>query len=193
MVPDALRNIGYQVDILEESDLENISQYDAILTGVRFFNVNTRSPYMTDKLMKYVENGGNLVVQYNTRHRMKTQDFGPYPITLSRERVTEEDAEVTFLLPNHPVLNSPNKITKADFDNWVQERGLYFPNKWDAKYQAILSWHDKGEEARNGSLLVAKHGKGNYAYTGISFFRELPAGVPGAYRLLVNLIEMGNE
>ena len=192
VVPDALRTIGYQVDILEENDLEqaNLTNYDAILTGVRFFNVNERSPFMAPKLMKYVEDGGNLIVQYNTRHRMKTQDFGPYPIKLSRDRVTEEDAVVTFLKPEHSVLTSPNKITKLDFEGWVQERGLYFPNEWDEKYDAILSWHDKGENAKNGSLLVAKYGKGNYVYTGISFFRELPAGVPGAYRLLVNLIEL---
>lgn len=191
VVPDALRNIGYQVDILEESDLDNLSQYDAILTGIRFFNVNERSPFMAPKLMKYVEDGGNLIVQYNTRHRMKTQNFGPYPIKLSRDRVTEEDAEVTFLKPNHPILNVPNKITKEDFNNWVQERGLYFPSEWDEKYEAILSWHDKGEESKTGSLLVTKHGKGTYVYSGISFFRELPAGVPGAYRLLVNLISLG--
>jgi hypothetical protein len=107
--------------------------------------------------------------------------------------VTEEDAEVSFLAENHPVLNYPNKITPKDFDRWVQERGLYFPSEWDKNYTPILSWHDKGEPARNGSLLVAEFGKGNYVYTGISFFRELPAGVPGAYRLLVNLIELGNE
>tara|TARA_B110000902_G_scaffold74661_1_gene88341 strand:+ start:13359 stop:15806 length:2448 start_codon:yes stop_codon:yes gene_type:complete len=195
LVPDALLNIGYEVDLLTEADLEqeNLRQYDAILTGIRFFNVNERSPYMAPKLMEYVNQGGNLIVQYNTRHRMKTQNFGPYPITLSRDRVTEEDAEVTFLDADHPVLNTPNKLTPVDFDNWVQERGLYFPNKWDKKYTPILSWHDKNEPARDGSLLVTKYGKGHYTYTGISFFRELPAGVPGAYRLLVNLIEMDYE
>lgn len=195
LVPEALQNIGYEVTFLEENDLsaENLSQYDAILTGIRFFNVNERSPFMAPKLMEYVKQGGNLIVQYNTRHRMKTQDFGPYPIKLSRDRVTEEDAEVIFLAQDHPVLNSPNKITQADFENWVQERGLYFPSEWDDKYTPVLSWRDKGEPAREGSLLVTKYGQGNYVYTGISFFRELPAGVPGAYRLLVNLIELGNE
>jgi LmbE family N-acetylglucosaminyl deacetylase len=195
LVPDALQNIGYQVDLLTEADLElaNLKQYDAILTGIRFFNVDERSPYMAPKLMEYVKQGGNLIVQYNTRHRMKTQDFGPYPITLSRDRVTEEDSEVKFLAADHPVMNSPNKITQADFDNWVQERGLYFPSEWDEKYTPLLSWHDKDETPKEGALLVAKYGKGNYAYTGISFFRELPAGVPGAYRLLVNLIEMSHE
>ncbi len=174
VVPDALRDIGYQVDILEEADLdlENLQQYDAILTGIRLFNVNTRSPYMAPKLMDYVKEGGNLVVQYNTRHRMKTQDFGPYPIKLSRDRVTEEDAVVTFLKPNHPVLNAPNKITPADFENWVQERGLYFPSEWDNQYDAILSWNDKNEDPKTGALLVGKYGKGNYVYTGISFFRS---------------------
>lgn len=195
LVLEALQNIGYEVTLLTEADLEqeNLKQYEAILTGIRFFNVNERSPYMAPKLMEYVKQGGNLVVQYNTRHRMKTQDFGPYPITLSRDRVTEEDSEVKFLAADHAVLNSPNKITQADFDNWVQERGLYFPSEWDENYTPILSWHDKGEPAREGSLLVTKYGDGNYVYTGISFFRELPAGVPGAYRLLVNLIELGNE
>lgn len=195
LVPDALQNIGYEITLLTEADLEleNLKQYDAILTGIRFFNVDERSPYMAPKLMEYVSQGGNLIVQYNTRHRMKTQDFGPYPITLSRDRVTEEDAEVTFLDADHPVLNSPNKITQEDFQNWVQERGLYFPSEWDEKYTPILSWHDENEPAREGSLLVTKYGKGHYAYTGISFFRELPAGVPGAYRLLVNLIEMDYE
>ncbi len=195
LVPDALLNIGYEVDLLTEADLEEeiLKQYDAILTGIRFFNVNNRSPYMAPKLIKYVKQGGNLIVQYNTRHRMKTQTFGPYPITLSRDRVTEENAEVIFLDTDHPVLNAPNKLSTVDFDNWVQERGLYFPNKWDKRYTPLLSWHDKNEPARDGSLLVAKYGEGHYAYTGISFFRELPAGVPGAYRLLVNLIEMDYE
>ena len=148
---------------------------------------------MALKLLEYVENGGNLLVQYNTRHRMKTQDFGPYPIKLSRDRVTEEDSQVKFLKPDHKVLNTPNKISQKDFENWVQERGLYFPSEWDAKYEAILSWHDKGEDSKEGSLLVTAYGQGTYIYTGISFFRELPAGVPGAYRLLVNLISYGQE
>ncbi len=195
LVPEALQNIGYQVDLLTEADLEqeNLKQYDAILTGIRFFNVDERSPYMAPKLMEYVNQGGNLIVQYNTRHRMKTEDFGPYPITLSRDRVTEENSEVIFLDADHPVLNTPNKITQLDFTNWVQERGLYFPSEWDEKYTALISWHDVNEPPRDGALLVAPYGQGHYAYTGISFFRELPAGVPGAYRLLVNLIEMGNE
>jgi len=194
-IPEALTNIGYQVTELTENDLEveNLSKYGAIVVGIRAVNVNHRFGFVAPKLLKYVENGGTLVMQYNTRHRLKTNDFAPYPIKLSRDRVTEEDAEVTFLNSKHPVLNTPNKITKADFNNWVQERGLYFPNEWDEKYETVLSWHDKGEEAKEGSLLVAKYGKGQYVYTGISFFRELPAAVPGAYRLFVNLISLGNE
>ncbi len=192
---EALTSVGYQVDELSEADItpENLKQYHAVILGIRAVNVNHRMPFIMPKLLKYCENGGTLILQYNTAHRLKTEEFGPYPLKLSRDRVTEEDAVVTFLKPNHKVLNTPNKITKQDFDGWVQERGLYFPKEWDDKYEAILSWHDKGEDAKNGSLLVAEYGKGHYVYTGISFFREFPAGVPGAYRLFVNLISLGNE
>lgn len=194
-IPEALTNIGYEVDELVENDLElaNLSQYDAIVVGIRAVNVNDRFGFVAPKLLEYAKNGGTLVMQYNTSHRLKTDEFAPYSLKLSRERVTEEDAQVTFIKPNHPVLNTPNKITKADFDGWVQERGLYFPNEWDDKYDAVLSWHDKNESAKDGSLLITKYGKGYYVYTGISFFRELPAAVPGAYRLFVNLISLGNE
>ena len=163
------------------------------MLGIRALNTNDRIGFMIPALLEYVKAGGTFVIQYNTAHRLKTKDFGPYPIKLSRDRVTEEDAEVTFLAPDHAVLNTPNKITKADFDGWVQERGLYFPNEWDEKYTPILSWHDKDEDAKNGSLLVTTYGAGHFVYTGISFFRELPAGVPGAFRLLTNLISLGNE
>ncbi|APD06945.1 hypothetical protein UJ101_01426 [Flavobacteriaceae bacterium UJ101] len=190
--PEALRNIGYQIDLLKEEHLtlENLKQYDAILTGIRFLNINERADFMMPKLLQYAKEGGNLIVQYNTNHSLKTKHIAPYPLTLSRDRVTEEKAIVQFLKPDHPVLNSPNKLTKKDFEGWVQERGLYFPNEWDQHYQAILSWHDKNETDKKGSLLITPYGKGHYIYTGISFFRELPAGVPGAYRLLVNMIEL---
>ncbi len=193
VIPEALRNVGYEVMELSENDLEldNLKQFDAIVLGIRALNTNERINFYMPKLLAYCKNGGNLILQYNTSHRVKTENFAPYPLKLSRDRVTEEDAEVTFLKPEHPVLNTPNKITPKDFEAWVQERGLYFPNEWDEQYEAILSWHDKGEEAKKGSLLVAKYGEGYYVYTGISFFRELPAGVPGAYRLLVNLISLG--
>lgn len=195
VVPESLRNIGYSVDVLTESDLtsENLKKYDVLITGIRFFNVNERAGYMVPKLNAFAENGGTVIVQYNTRHRLKTKDLGPYPITLSRDRVTDEFAKPTFLQPNHPVLSKPNELTLKDFDGWVQERGLYFPSEWDSAYVPIIRWNDLGETPKDGSLLIASHGNGHYVYTGISFFRELPAGVPGAYRLLVNLIELGNE
>jgi hypothetical protein len=144
-------------------------------------------------LHNYVENGGTLIAQYNTSHRLKVENVGPYPIKLSRDRVTEEDAKVTIINPMHEILNYPNKITTADFNGWVQERGLYFPREWDNKYEKVLSMHDKNETAKKGSLLVTKHGKGNFIYTGLSFFRELPAGVPGAYRLFANMISIGKN
>ena len=194
-VGEALIQLGYELDFLDPDKVDNysLSNYDVIITGVRFFNVNDKAAQLTPKLLQFVEQGGNLIVQYNTSYRLKTKEFYPYPLKLSRDRVTEEDAAVTFLMPNHPVLNSPNKLTKHDFDGWVQERGLYFPNGWGKEYQAILSWADSGEEQKKGALLVAPYGKGNYIYTGISFFRELPAGVSGAYKLLVNLISLSND
>jgi len=118
-------------------------------------------------------------------------NLAPYELQLSRDRVTDEFAEVRFLAKNHPLLNVPNKITKNDFEGWVQERGLYFPNKWGSEFTPIFSMNDKNEEAKEGSLLVASYGKGNYIYTGLSFFRELPAGVPGAYKLFANMLSVG--
>ena len=143
--------------------------------------------------MEYVENGGTMIVQYNTSHRLNTKELGPYPFQLSRDRVTVEEAEVRILNDKHPLMNTPNKITNKDFDGWVQERGLYFPNEWDEKYEALLSSNDPNEEARNGGLLVAQYGKGHYIYSGYSWFRELPAGVSGAYRLFTNMISLGNK
>jgi hypothetical protein len=194
-IPEALQQIGYQVDVLEDSDItpENLKKYDAIIAGVRAYNTNKRIKFHQPILMEYVENGGNYIVQYNTSHRLVTKDIGPYPLTLSRDRVTVEEAEITILDAQNPVLNTPNKITKADFADWVQERGLYFPNKWDENYSAILSSHDPNEDAKNGGLLVADYGKGSFIYTGYSWFRQLPAGVPGAYRLFVNLISYRNK
>ncbi|MDH5367566.1 MAG: PIG-L family deacetylase [Cyclobacteriaceae bacterium] len=194
-IPEALRNMGYVVDELQEKDInvKNLAKYDAIMLGIRALNTNDRIDYEMPELLKYSENGGTLVIQYNTSHRLKTQNYAPFELKLSRDRVSEEDAEVRVLLPTHEVLNTPNKITSADFENWVQERGLYFPNSWSSEYKAILSMNDKGETAKEGSLLVAQYGKGYYVYTGLSFFRELPVGVPGAYRLLANIISLGSE
>ena len=143
--------------------------------------------------MEYTKQGGNVIVQYNTSYRLKTKDFSPYPIKISRDRVTQEDARVTFLNNSHAVMNFPNKILKEDFDSWVQERGLYFPDGWSKEYKTILSWNDDDEKPKNGSLLITKYGKGYYTYTGISFFRQLPDGVGGAFKLLVNIISLNNE
>jgi len=192
-IPKALTLVGYQVDLLKESQLNELAKYDAIVLGIRAFNTNDRMDFIMPKLLEYVKNGGNLIVQYNTNHQLKTENFAPYELKLSRDRVTDETAIVTFLAPEHEILNAPNKITELDFENWVQERGLYFPNEWGSEFTSILACNDPGEESLKGALLVAKYGEGNYIYTGLSFFRELPAGVPGAYRLLVNLISLGNE
>jgi hypothetical protein len=138
-----------------------------------------------------VQNGGTVIVQYNTTARLQTERFSPYPLTIGRERVTDEFAPVRILKPDHPVMNKPNKITEADFQGWVQERGLYFPSAWDENYEAILAMNDPGETPKTGSLLVTKYGKGHYIYTGLSFFRQLPEGVPGAYKLFANLVSLG--
>ncbi|QOI98100.1 MAG: PIG-L family deacetylase [Flammeovirgaceae bacterium] len=194
-VPSALRNMGYEVWEMknEEVTAENLKRVDAVVLGVRAINTNERIRFMMETLLKYVEQGGTMVVQYNTSTDLETDKYSPYPLTISRDRVTEEDAVVRILKPDHPVLNYPNKITQRDFDGWVQERGLYFPNKWDERYEAVLSMNDKGEEPKNGSLLVAKFGNGYYVYTGLSFFRELPEGVPGAYKFFANLVSLGKK
>lgn len=192
-VSKCLEQVGYHVTILSDRDLvsETLSKFDAIVIGIRAYNTIDRLRSAQPALMEYVQRGGNLVVQYNTNFRMVTQDFSPYPLKLGRDRVSEEEAEMRFLKPNHPALNSPNKITAADFSHWVQERGLYYPNEWDNNhFDAILSANDAGETPKDGGLLIAKYGDGNFVYTGLSFFRQLPAGVPGAYRLFSNLLAL---
>ena len=195
LIPDYLKILNYDIELLssDELTLNKLKNYDVIITGVRFFNVNESSSKIVPFLMEYTKQGGNVIVQYNTSYRLKTKDFSPYPIKISRDRVTQEDAPVTFLNSSHPVMNYPNKILKEDFDSWVQERGLYFPNGWSKEYETIFSWNDRGEKPKKGSLLIAKYGKGYYTYTGISFFRQLPQGVSGAYKLLVNIISLNNE
>jgi LmbE family N-acetylglucosaminyl deacetylase len=190
LVPESLKQIGYDVINLTESQVMNsdLSGYDAIVTGVRFYNVNEQVKSLQPKLMKYVENGGVLLVQYNVNSPLKIENLGPYPFRLTRDRVTEEDAKVTLLAPDHPVFNYPNKITAKDFDGWIQERGLYFVTDINQHYTPLISIHDAAEQANSGSLIVTNFGKGKYVYTGLSFFRQLPAGVPGAYRLFVNLL-----
>ncbi|MFX1708451.1 PIG-L family deacetylase [Chitinophaga sp. CC14] len=192
MVAASLRQVGYDVTELGEKDIMNgsLQQYDAIITGVRAYNVNARMKYWQPKLMEYVNNGGKLVIQYNVNGPLVTGNLGPYPFGLSRDRVTDENATVTFNNPKDPVLHYPNEITAADFNGWVQERGLYYTANADKAYDKPFSMNDKGEGPLDGSTLVARYGKGCYVYTGLSFFRQLPAGVPGAYRLFVNLISV---
>lgn len=194
-VAASLRQIGYTVIPLQtdEINLATLKQFDAVVIGVRAYNTNEKLKFAQSTLMEYVKNGGTVVAQYNTNAGLVTSELGPYPFKLSRDRVTVEQAEVRFLAPTHSVLNFPNKITSADFEGWVQERGLYFPNEWDKKYDAVLSSNDPGEPARDGGLLVTKYGKGYYIYTGYSFFRQLPAGVPGAFRLFTNFISIGKK
>jgi len=187
---EALTQVGYEVHQLSESDIMSgdLSGYDAIITGVRAWNVNPRLAVEQPKLMEYVNNGGNLLVQYNNNNGLVTRQIGPYPFTPVNQRVVDEDAKVTFLDPKNPVLNYPNKITEADFNNWIQERGLYFVSNIDPRYQTPLQMNDVKEAPNNGSLIVTDYGKGRFIYTSLAFFRELPAGVPGAYRLFVNLL-----
>ena len=192
-VPDALRQIGYTVTLLKPEDIteQNLRRYDAVVLGVRAYNTVDRLKTLQPTLLKYVENGGTMIVQYSTSRGTVLPQIGPYPLTLSNDRVTVENAPVTFLNPSQPLLNTPNRITSKDFEGWQQEQGLYYPSAWDAKYQTVISSADPGENAKESAILVAKHGKGHYIYTGLSFFRELPAGVPGAYRLLTNMVSLG--
>ena len=194
-VPASLTQIGYQVTLLKNEDLTpaNLKQYDAVVIGVRAYNTDEYLKFAQSTLLEYVKQGGTMVVQYNVSSGLVTDNLGPYPFRLSRERVTVEEAPVRLLKPDHPVLNYPNKITATDFANWVQERGLYFANSWDAQYETILSANDPGEPPLAGGLLLARYGQGYYIYTGYAFFRQLPAGVPGAYRLFTNLISVGKK
>ncbi len=194
VVPESLQQIGYKVTTIdpEAISLETLTPFDAIVVGIRAYNTVEQLKFKQQYLLDYVKNGGNLIIQYNTNRRLKVTDkLGPYPLKLSRDRVTDENAEVTFLAPGHQVLNTPNKITPDDFKGWVQERGLYFPGEWSEEYTAVLAANDKGESQKKGPLLVAQYGKGYYVYTGLSFFREFPAGVSGAYRLFANMLSLG--
>lgn len=191
-VLQSLEQMGYKVTTLKEKDitLNNLKQFDAVITGVRAYNTNDWMTNVYDALMQYVNEGGVLVTQYNTSNFISNvkSKIGPYPFSISRNRVTDENAKVNFLLPNHPVLNYPNKITDKDFEGWIQERSIYHAEKIDSNYQRVISMKDPGEKDDDGSLIVANYGKGRFVYTGLVFFRELPAGIPGAYRLLANLI-----
>jgi hypothetical protein len=191
-VAQSLRQAGYDVTSLNDDAIEGgqLSTYDAIVTGIRAFNTSRHLAALMPRLLAYVEGGGTLVVQYNTNTLLNalTAAIGPYPFTIGEDRVCEEDAEVRLRDPEHPVFTRPNRIGPADFTGWVQERGLCFSTSWDKHYTSLISLHDAGEPPRDGGLLVTTHGAGRLVYTGLAFFRQLPAGVPGAYRLFANLM-----
>lgn len=193
-IPEALQQMGYDVVVLEKDDITttNIKKLDAIITGIRAYNVQAYLSEKYDVLMNFVNNGGNLIVQFNTNNQIGPvrAKIGPYNFNISRTRVSEEDAKVTFALPAHPVFNAPNKITKADFEGWVQERSVYEADQLDSAFVTPLEMNDQNEKPGKGSLIIAKYGKGNFIYTGLALFRQIPAGVPGAYRLLANLIAL---
>jgi LmbE family N-acetylglucosaminyl deacetylase len=193
-VADLLKQMNLDVVVLSDEQLasSSLQQFDAIVTGVRAYNTNEKLQSVYAKMMTYVEQGGNLIVQYNTNSRvgpLKTQ-MGPYPFTITRDRVTDENAAVTLLDPRHSLFNTPNVISPKDFEGWIQERGIYFASEWDTHYQPLLRMNDPGEKANDGALIVAPYGKGNFVYTGLVFFRELPAGVRGAYKLFLNMLAL---
>jgi LmbE family N-acetylglucosaminyl deacetylase len=195
-VPQALEQMGYEVVLLKEKDITpaNLKQFDAILAGIRAYDVHDWLLEKYDVLMNYVKEGGNLIAQYNRNFIGNAKaKIGPYPFAIANARVTDENAKVTFLQPDHPVLNFPNKITDKDFDGWIQERGIYYAGQTDPAYETVLSMNDPGEGEQKGSLIIAGFGKGKFVYTGLVFFRELPAGVPGAYRLLANIIALNQK
>ena len=191
-VPKSLTQMGYKVTVIKPEEItpEKMESFDVVMTGVRAYNTIQTLAYKQDILFDFVKNGKTMIVQYNTTDDLVTSKIAPYPLKISRDRVTEENAEVRFLAPNHSALNYPNTITQNDFKGWKQEQGLYYPKEFDKAFTPILSSNDKGESPKDGALLIAPYGKGNYIYTGLSLFRELPEGVPGAYKLLSNLISI---
>lgn len=196
-VPEALEQMGFEVTLLTEKELSknSLEKFDAILTGVRAYNTNEWMNKYYNKLMKYVNEGGNLIIQYNTSSNLGPvrSKIGPYHFSINRNRVTDETAKVTLLKPEHPVFNFPNKITDEDFKGWIQERSIYHASDTTGKYEKLIGMADPGEKSDDGSLIIAKYGKGWFTYTGLVFFRELPAGVPGAYRLLANIIALNKK
>jgi len=196
-VPKSLEQIGYTVHTVNPSSIGKgtLKKYDAVVVGIRAYNVLPELKFKQKFLLDYVKEGGNLVLQYNTAGRWDKayEDIAPYKLQLSRDRVTDENSAVEILAKDHALVNFPNAIGQKDFDGWVQERGLYFPNEWANEFTPILSMNDQGEDAKRGSLLVAPYGEGHYIYSGLSFFRELPAGVSGAYKLFANMLSIGKE
>jgi hypothetical protein len=193
-VADSLLNLGYEVTLLDDDMLEraDLGQFDAIIAGIRAYNTRACLKNTSPRLLQYIKDGGTYIVQYNVYRGLQTENIGPYPFTIGRDRVSEETAPVSFLNPQHSLLNFPNPITHKDFEGWVQERGLYFASEWDERYEPILISSDTDESEKKGGLLYTRYGKGVFIYTGYSWFRQLPAGVPGAYRLFANLISSGD-
>jgi hypothetical protein len=194
-IPQALRMLGIQVESLDAQALAfgDLSKFNSIVVGVRAYELRPELPGANQRLLDYVSNGGALVVQYNRDFAWNKEQFAPYPAKILSSlghlpRITDEDSPVKFLKPDDPLLNRPNKITQDDFKGWVQERGLYYWTQFDPKYTALLAMHDPGEPDLDGALVYARYGKGMYIYTGIAFFRQIPDGVPGAFRLFVNLL-----
>lgn len=192
-IPDYLRQLGYNCSLLTDADIEqnDLTSFDAIISGIRAYSTREKLINLQPKILDYIFKGGTFLSQYNTNRDILINP-GPYPFNISRERVTVEDSPVNILKPEHSILNSPNKITITDFDNWIQERGLYFADKWNDKYETILGFNDPGEKEQDGGVLISKYGKGTFIYTGLSFFRQIPAGVPGAVKLFINLISFKN-
>lgn len=193
-VANSLLHLGYEVTFLDDDMLEktDLNQFDAVIAGIRAYNTRERLKNTSQRLLQYVKDGGTFIVQYNVSRGLQTTTIGPYPFTIGRDRVCEESAPVVFLDPHHPLLNFPNTITTKDFDGWIQERGLYFATDWDERYETIIASSDANESDKKGGLLYARYGNGIFIYTGYSWFRQLPAGVPGAYRLFANLISSGD-
>ncbi len=188
-LPELLKQIGFQVSLLSDQDLESdLRSYDVIICGVRAYNTRPRLAMMREKLNGFMENGGIVIVQYNTDRRLVTEAIGPYPIRLSRDRVTVEEATVTLLQPQLSLWHSPFRIAAEDFNGWVQERGLNFAEQWDAKYEPLLSCADPGEKEKPGGMLMTRYGKGVFIFSSYAWFRQLPAGVPGAFKIFLNMI-----
>jgi LmbE family N-acetylglucosaminyl deacetylase len=194
-MPSAIRQIGYSVVLLSDEELTegNLDHYDVIVAGVRAYNTRPKLRIHQPHLMEYVKRGGTYVVQYSNPQRNESENIGPYPMNISRDRVAEEDAQIKFLNRNHRLVTTPNRIYENDFKNWIQERGLYFADHWDAKYDSVFSCHDANEPDRAGGLLTTQYGKGYYIYCAYAFFRQLPAGVEGAYRLFANILSLQAE
>ncbi|WP_371815951.1 hypothetical protein [Flavobacterium sp. CS20] len=195
-IPDNLKSLGYNVEMIDLKKIympENLKHFDAIILGIRAFDTEEQLITKNEILFDYVKQGGTLITQYTTTYGLLTDKISPLKLNLSRNRVTDETAEVQFIDKNHKVLNYPNQITAEDFDGWVQERGLYFPDQWDKAFQPILKIQDYDDKPTKGSLIVAQYGDGYYIYTGLSLFRQLPAGVPGAFRLLSNLLSINSN